>query len=198
MQRELLYDSVFDSQAHYRRILDAMARPGEVRELHAPYLSPPDGICPAAALVGFALLNGDASFCAFDDDAVAGYLRENTDGVIAGVSDADFIFMRGETAEDASVVTLAREGTLSYPEGGATLVLSVDRLGEPDGAGLTLFLTGPGVALENRLFVKGLAREIIEEVRRKNAEFPLGVDLVLADKEGRIACIPRSSKIIVK
>jgi len=28
-----------------------------------------------------------------------------------------------------------------------------------------------------------------------NAEFPLGIDLVLTDPAGRIACIPRSSRV---
>jgi alpha-D-ribose 1-methylphosphonate 5-triphosphate synthase subunit PhnH len=35
----------------------------------------------------------------------------------------------------------------------------------------------------------------LEALATINAEFPLGIDLVLTDPAGRIACIPRSSRV---
>lgn len=199
MQKELMYDGVFDAQEHYRLLLDCMARPGEVRVLQARGMNPPAGIHAAAALVGFALLNADVSFHAAGPlgEAVAGYLRENTDGLISEAGEADFIFMEGARAADAplaALVAAAKVGTLPYPEGGATIVLSVDRLGTESGE-LALTLTGPGVALENKLYISGLHTDILGAVERQNLEFPLGIDLILADQEGRIAAIPRSSRV---
>src|ERR1700722_1860947 len=138
MQRELWYDGVFDAQEHYRLLLDCMARPGEVRVLPASRMSAPEGIHGAAALVGFALLNADASFFAAGSAGtmVSEYLRENTDGLLAEPDIADFIFMPGGAGGLVEVVARAKRGTLPYPEGGATLVLSVAGLDEgagPDG-----------------------------------------------------------------
>lgn len=194
MQKELLYDNVFDAQEHYRLLLDCMARPGEVRTLTAPVVHPPVGIHASAALVGFALLNADASFYAAGPggEAVASYLRENTDGVPRDVSEADFIFMAGETAEAAALIDRVRVGTLPYPEGGATIVLSVASLEKGE---LTLLLSGPGVATENALYISGLHIDILEAVQQQNEEFPLGIDLILADPQGKIAAIPRSSRV---
>lgn len=188
MQRELTYDPVFDAQAHYRLLLDAMARPGEVRNLPVTGMNPPSLLRPAAALVGFALLNADVSFYA--RGPVVDYLRENTDAVVAEAMDADFLFLQG--TDPAMLIDEAKVGTLPYPEGGATVVLSVDALA---GGPLAVMLTGPGIERENTLHIAGLNAGVLEAVQRQNQEFPLGVDLVLADAEGRIACIPRSSRM---
>ena len=194
MQKELLYDNVFDAQEHYRLLLDCMARPGEVRTLAAPEMHPPAGIHASAALVGFALLNADASFYAAgrEGEAVTSYLRENTDGVTADVSGADFIFMEGETPDAADLIARVRVGTLPYPEGGATIVLSVADLSQGE---LTIILSGPGVAVENTMHISGLHIDILEAVQQQNEEFPLGIDLILADPKGRVAAIPRSSRV---
>lgn len=195
MQRELTYDPVFDAQTHYRLLLDAMARPGELRRIPVLEVTPPSILRPAAALVGFALLNADVSFYA--GGPVADYLRENTDAIVAEPMDADFLFLQG--TDPAVLVDEAKIGTLPYPEGGATLVLSVDALsaGAPAsrGGGLVVTLTGPGIARENTLHIAGLNADVLDSVRRQNLEFPLGVDVILADAGGNIACIPRSSRI---
>jgi alpha-D-ribose 1-methylphosphonate 5-triphosphate synthase subunit PhnH len=194
MQKELLYDSVFDAQEHYRLLLDCMARPGELRTLTAPDIHPPEGIHAGAALVGFALLNADASFHAAGTgaDAVASYLRENTDAVVTDVPEADFIFMEGGTADAAALIARARVGTLPYPEQGATIVISVTDLGRGE---CTIVLRGPGIASENTLHISGLHIDILEAVQQQNEEFPLGIDLILADLQGKIAAIPRSSRV---
>jgi alpha-D-ribose 1-methylphosphonate 5-triphosphate synthase subunit PhnH len=208
MVKEILYDDVFDAQEHYRLLLDCMARPGKINVMPEMELTAPAGIHPAGALVGFALLNSDASFyvegaAAFE---VGRYLLVNTSARPVGLGEADFAFL-GCTAAPELLLQL-KVGTLPYPEEGATVVAAVDRLGGEGlglafggegsgggGEGLVLSLTGPGVLGERKLCVSGLGRAFFETLATINSEFPLGVDVILTDGERRVACIPRSTKI---
>jgi alpha-D-ribose 1-methylphosphonate 5-triphosphate synthase subunit PhnH len=241
MQRELQYDIVFDAQEHFRLLLDAMARPGEIRVLPIEDLTPPDGIHAAAALVGFALLNADVSFYAtgLHWDAITRYLTVHTSAAPEIPEKADFWFMSGaDHPENANadidgfagggssaayytgLLARAKRGSLSYPEDSATLVVSVAQLSVVGGSGANghgltggsaapnghgapaatvgsavLTLQGPGIASTNTLLIKGIHTEFLSEWRRQNEEFPLGIDLILADETGRIAAIPRSTKV---
>lgn len=172
----------------------------------------------AAALVGFALLNADVSF--FVDgpgaDLASRYLLVNTSARPAALEEADFVFAPGRAS--AVLVEAMKKGSLPYPEEGATLILSVGALAtEPSGLGvaadgadkkdaggaaagqtgsdLALTLEGPGIAGAKMLFVRGLNATLVEAVQQSNIEFPLGVDMILTDGDGRMACIPRSSRI---
>jgi alpha-D-ribose 1-methylphosphonate 5-triphosphate synthase subunit PhnH len=208
MQRETVYDPVFDSQEHYRLLLDAMARPGTINVLPRIPLTPPAGLPAAAALVGFALLNSDITFYAEGKDAatLTRYLAVNTSARAVSKGEADFIFAGG--GSPATLIAGIKTGTLSYPEEGATLVAAVDAMaGEAQGLGpreglpagmpaLALTLKGPGVAGSKTFFVAGLNVALLEALVECNSEFPLGIDLILADPADRIACIPRSTKVI--
>jgi alpha-D-ribose 1-methylphosphonate 5-triphosphate synthase subunit PhnH len=176
----------------------------------------------AAALVGFALLNADVSF--FVDgpgaDVASRYLLMNTSARPAALEEADFVFASGHAS--AVLVEAMKKGSLPYPEEGATLVLSAGALAtEPSGLGaggaglngaghkgagedaagrqpvsdLALTLQGPGIAGKKMLFVRGLNAALVEGLQQSNSEFPLGVDVILTDGDGRMACIPRSSRI---
>ncbi|GGB07274.1 phosphonate C-P lyase system protein PhnH [Puia dinghuensis] len=212
MQRETLYDAVFDAQADYRLLLDAMARPGKINKLPRRGLTPPPGLSEAAASVGFALLDANAGFFVDGEDvAITRYLVVNTSARPVGIAEADFVFAGGLASP--SLVASMKKGTLAYPDEGATLVVDVEELAaEVRGLGreveaaerhvtpdsdstLALTLSGPGVAGERVFFVRGLNTTLVQALQECNAEFPLGVDLVLADGAGRIACIPRSSKV---
>ena len=215
MQRETTYDPVFDAQEHYRLLLDAMARPGKINTLPRLILSVPAGATPnqgpaaqpgsgaltdAAALVGFALLNADVSF--FVDgagsDVATRYLLVNTSGRPASLEEADFVFASGLAS--AALVEAMKKGSLPYPEEGATLVLSVAALSAEASQGATeasqilaLTLQGPGINGKKTFFVRGLSARLLEALQQSNVEFPLGVDLILTDGDGHVACIPRSS-----
>ncbi|HEV2479427.1 MAG TPA: phosphonate C-P lyase system protein PhnH [Puia sp.] len=164
----------------------------------------------AAALVGFALLNADVSF--FVDgpgaDPASRYLLVNTSARPATLEEADFVFASGRAS--AVLVEAMKKGSLPYPEEGATLILSVGALAtEPSGLGmipdgaaaghtgndLALTLQGPGILDKKMLFVRGLNATLMEGLQQSNIEFPLGVDTILTDGDGRVAGIPRSSRI---
>jgi alpha-D-ribose 1-methylphosphonate 5-triphosphate synthase subunit PhnH len=213
MQREIAYDPVFDAQEHYRLLLDVMARPGKINILPRMPLSVPAGtvLTDAAALVGFALLNADVSFCAdgAGEDLATRYLLVNTSARPVALEEADFVFASGLAA--AALPENMKKGSLPYPEEGATLVLSVGAMATeaaglgaqtdhaaigqtPPGGALAITLQGPGIAGKKTFFVRGLSTNLVEALQQSNMEFPLGVDLILTDADGRVACIPRSSR----
>ncbi|HUB62149.1 MAG TPA: phosphonate C-P lyase system protein PhnH [Puia sp.] len=194
MQKEILYDDVFDAQQHYRLVLDSMARPGKINVMPEMELTAPAGIHPAGALVAFALLNADVSYYVEGPGAfeVGRYLLVNTAARPETPGEADYIFMDGQAP--AQLLRSLKVGTLPYPEEGATVVAAVERLAG-EGEGLALQLSGPGVAGERILYVRGLERTFFEVLTEINVEFPLGIDVILTDGERRIACIPRSTKI---
>jgi alpha-D-ribose 1-methylphosphonate 5-triphosphate synthase subunit PhnH len=202
MQREIQYHEIFDAQEHYRLLLDSMARPGKINVLPRLELTTPQGIHATGALVGFALLNSDVSFYVDGPSAedVSLYLLVNTSARPAEAEEADYVYLDGTAA--AEILYRLKTGTLPYPENSATVIAAVGAMGGEGEAGeaagetgLVLTLSGPGVDGERRLSVTGLDVALLEALVTINAEFPLGIDLVLTDPTGRIACIPRSSRV---
>jgi alpha-D-ribose 1-methylphosphonate 5-triphosphate synthase subunit PhnH len=195
MSREIVYDEVFDAQAHYRILLDSMARPGKINSLTMNNIQPPAGINRASVLVGFALLNADVSFHASGPGAeeITRYLVLNTSSSPAEHTSADYIFMPGTLAPQ--FILEARTGTLSYPEDSATIIADVTVISEePTPDAIAIALKGPGIEGEKIVFVSGLDGSLLEALREQNLEFPLGIDMILTDKNDRILCIPRSNR----
>ncbi|MGJ3242416.1 MAG: phosphonate C-P lyase system protein PhnH [Opitutales bacterium] len=197
--REIDYDVVHDAQNHFRAILDAMARPGEIRVLEPVSIDPPPGLPSASALVALALINRDVAFhLGFEDEAVEAYLKLNTGSPPAALEEADFIFAPGDA--HPAVVESAKEGILTYPETAATLVFHVGGLGDlagPDAARWRL--TGPGIPESRELVVAGLNPALVAALQEKNDEFPLGADAILTHSDpvsGRwsVVGLPRTTQ----
>jgi alpha-D-ribose 1-methylphosphonate 5-triphosphate synthase subunit PhnH len=195
MQTELNYDTVFDAQQHFRLFLDSMSRPGKINTLPFMELTPPAGLQQAAALAGFALLNSDVTFyvAGEDSDSVASYLLVNTSSRHADMGIADYVFLpEGYYADD---LYDARTGTSVYPEESATLIVQSELISnEPVDGSIQIILKGPGVNGEAKVFIAGIAVALLEFVKVQNDEYPLGLDLIISDRENNIVCIPRSNK----
>ncbi|MBC7155530.1 MAG: phosphonate C-P lyase system protein PhnH [Rhodobacteraceae bacterium] len=167
-------------QALFRRILDATARPGQIADLGDLL----DGRPAALAAL--------ATFCDNTQTLadLTGTLSE-TDLAFLDVGkatpeQAGFILARGADAPGF----IPRLGSLDAPEGGATLVVMVESL--KDGA--PLVLTGPGIKRTATLAPKGLAPDWLAARARWCADFPMGVDIVLADATS-LMILPRTTKI---
>lgn len=198
MEAILTYDPVFHGQEDYRVLLDAMSRPGTIHSLPDRTLATPEGILPTSALVALTLMNGDVSFWT-GDESVREYLVFHTGGKPEIPARADFVFLVGADAENGGPIMLEmKTGTLPYPEEGATAVIDVRGLHkDPFPGSLALRLAGPGVDGSITVYVNGLDARLLENTREMNAEFPLGIDLILTDPQGRLLCLPRSSQISV-
>jgi alpha-D-ribose 1-methylphosphonate 5-triphosphate synthase subunit PhnH len=201
MVHELSYDPILDSQNHFRSILDAMSRPGTINELAAVDISPPPGLNRASAFVGFALLNADVRFHLVGmTDRESSYLTTNTGaGVAPSIADAAFVFAAGHEAP--ALLEDINCGTLTYPDTAATMVIQVESMATAPGTdGLVLTLSGPGIDGRASVYVRGLNPDLLLALQARNAEFPLGIDvLVTCDGRGagpaRVLGIPRTGRV---
>lgn len=196
MNRETAYDDVFDAQRHFRSVLDSMSRPGKVNRLSGAVLSPPVPFLPASAAVAFALLNADASFHLEGfNEAASVYLIAHTRSRPAPVERADFIFVPGTAGPEA--ILTAKTGIPAYPEGSATVVIQVDQVGKSSSVGgLQLTLEGPGVETREIVFVTGLNSGLLEALRERNREFPLGIDAIFVTPHDLLFCLPRTTRVV--
>ena|ERR1700744_3958681 len=195
MQTELNYDTVFDAQQHFRLLLDSMSRPGKINTFPELDIMPPDGLNQAAALTGFALLNPDVTYYIAGENSgdIANYLLINTASQQAEITVADYIFLPEEYGIDG--LEEARTGTSIYPEDSATFIAYAEHITEQAHEGsFAITLKGPGVDGQAEVFVSGISAELLEFVKEQNAEYPLGIDLIITDRHNHILCIPRSNK----
>lgn len=168
----------------FRVILQGMSHPGKVYSL--PDFS---GKEPAAVELLRCLMDNEASFAVIGDPELESALADHTGSRPVSPEYADFIIVcRGAACNLAG----CKRGSLEYPDSGATILYLVRELSEGSGE---IILSGSGVAGTVSLGITGFPLSELDRLREVNSAFPLGVDAVFLDQRGRIACIPRSSRI---
>jgi len=193
------FDPVRDSQATFRVLLEALARPGTLGRLPAgdERCPLPDGAAVAGVLL--TLLDHEVRFAVVAGDgggdragAVATYLTTATGSRPDSAENADFVLLLG--APPAGLPLALRRGTAPRPDEGATLVALVPSLaGQDDGT--VIALSGPGVKSGTTLAVAGWRPPDLAAVAAANAEPPRGIDLILVTPDGTVAALPRSTKL---
>ena len=183
---------VFDAQAVFRAVMDAMARPGTVQPVKAE-TQPPQPLSATAAAIALTLCDHDTPLwldaALTRTPAVANWLGFHTGAPLAETpADAHFVLV----AEPAGLMALENfaQGTQEYPDRSTTLILQAASLSAGDG----LVLQGPGIDGSAGMAPTPLPRHFVEQWKQNNARFPRGVDLILAGPEG-IACLPRTTRI---
>ena len=99
------YDQVFDSQKHYRTLLQSTARPGTIGQLDDVLLEVPPQLNRATALLALTLFSSDSSFyLAQGEEPAIDFLRRETLAKPAGAEQADFLLSsrHNSTAGDSS------------------------------------------------------------------------------------------------
>lgn len=195
---------IIGTQQTFRVALAALTTPGRIMRLtwepgFPDRVAGPDR-WPAALLlaladheVSVAVALGDRS------DAFAAEVRRWTRAASAAPEAADMVVADAATM-DADLPARLRRGSLHYPDDSALLILQVERLSEPDGAGdaVALSLEGPGIDGTVTLGVAGLRDSVLAARDVAVAQYPTGIDLLLVDREGRIAGIPRTTVIAAR
>jgi alpha-D-ribose 1-methylphosphonate 5-triphosphate synthase subunit PhnH len=182
-------DPALGAQATFRRLLDAMARPGTVTVLDAPPAPAP--LAPATGAIALTLCDADTAVWldpALSTPEVIAWLRFHTGcGIIETPEDASFAF----SAEPAAL-SLDRlcTGSDEFPDRSATAVLQVARLD----AGVPLRLIGPGIETEATLRAEGLPNGFVAWRTRNHAAYPRGVDVILVAGT-QITALPRSTTV---
>lgn len=183
---------VFDAQAVFRAVMDAMARPGTVRAM-GERAAPPPPLSATAAAVALTLCDSDTPLWLDQPlqstTAVRSWLAFHCGAPLA-LTPLDAHFALIASPPDMVALDAFAQGTQDYPDRSATIVLQVTSLS----TGRSLRLEGPGIEKAAMLAPATLPRHFAEQWRQNNQRFPRGVDLVFAAPEG-VACLPRTTRV---
>lgn len=178
-------------QSTFRRLLEALARPGT---LHAITPHEQGGSFAAAVTVLEALLDHEVSFATAPANAeVEETVLRLTGSRVAAVAEADYVLAWG--AGVATAIDAAKTGVPEYPDRGATVIAVAEAISGPAGAGHRLTLRGPGIRDSATIAVRGFGPEAVEAFARRNATLPCGLDVVLVTPEGVAAGLGRYTRI---
>ena len=165
----------------FRRILEAMARPGVVRRIGGAL--PPAPMSAAAGAVALTLCDPETPIWlapSLETREVVEWLNFYTGAPQVPAESAHFAF--GRWAE-IGPLTRFRQGEEEYPDRSATLVIERVALGREHR------LTGPGIAEEARLTLPDLAA-----FQANSRLYPLGLDFIFTCG-AEVAALPRSTRI---
>ncbi|MBZ9764854.1 phosphonate C-P lyase system protein PhnH [Mesorhizobium sp. CA8] len=185
-------EPVFNAQAVFRAIMDAMARPGTVQPL--PQLArPPAPLSATAGAVALALCDNDTPVWLDPplqaEAPVKAWLGFHTGAPLANTP-ADAHFALIANPKEMAALDGFAQGTQEYPDRSTTLILLVDDLA----SGPSLLLEGPGIEKTSMIAPPGMPRHFVEQWKQNNQRFPRGVDIILA-APGSLACLPRTTRI---
>ena len=175
-------DAPVQAARAFRAALEAMARPGTIRDIAGAV--PPSPLSPAAGTLVLTLrdaetplhLAGDA-----DCPAVRDWVTFHAGAPL--VSAAEAMFAVGTWAA-LQPLGRYRLGEPAYPDRSATLIVDAAAL---DGQGARL--TGPGIRTEAWLPLPEM-----EAFRRNATLFPLGLDFFFC-AGNRVAALPRTTRV---
>lgn len=185
-------DPALATQAVFRAVMDAMARPGTVKPL-TPAAAAPAPLTGTAAAIALCLLDYETPYWLDPPLAQASdvtqWLKFHTGApVTTEPSRARFAFV----ADPARLVGFEgfALGSIEYPDRATTLVLQVERFDGEE----AIELSGPGIAGTRRFPASPLPRDFRARLVANRALFPRGVDLILATSDA-VAALPRSVRV---
>lgn len=184
-------DPVLDSQAVFRAVLDAMARPGKLHSLSV-LDDVPAPLDAATAAVCLTLVDQDTPLWIGADlrsQGAEAFLKFHCGCPIVD-DPAKAAFALTSAAKLPGLDGFAI-GDDSYPETSTTVIVQTGGLAE-GGEGLTL--RGPGIADTHRLAVSGLRTGVWREWAENGVLFPCGIDLILVHG-ATLAALPRTTTV---
>lgn len=187
-------DPMRDSQATFRQMMEAVARPGTRVALgHA--VKPPLGLDAAAAATALTLFDFETPI--WLDPELRGsqteaWLRFHC-GCPLTTEPVQAAFALVTDMAAAPPLSGFNLGDAKYPDRSTTVILQLAAL---DG-GDPVTLSGPGVKGLTTVAPRGLPEGFWAQLRDNNARFQFGVDILLVSGQALIA-LPRSSHIQIQ
>lgn len=186
MQAETLsggFDTPAIQSAHaFRSVMEAIARPGRVLDIHGA--EPPAPLSKAAGCVLLTLCDTDTPvYLAGDADCaeVRAWLAFHTGAPLTGPSHCMFALGTWAALLPLSSYPI---GTSEYPDRSATLIVE-----RPDIALSGATLKGPGIKDSATLSLPD-----IQAFQQNHALFPLGLDFIFTSGS-QTAALPRSTEV---
>jgi len=179
-----------------------MAFPGTVQDIGPVIQKLDDSLAfnRTAAGIALTLLDAEVSHAVQMAEAalLPDYIRRMTFSPVVPMNDADYVFADGDMDAEAiaQIIQSVKCGTHEGPDASATLLLKVTGFAEEQGTNeRRLALSGPGIAVETECRVFGLSTEWLTEREKANAEYPVGIDLILYNSEGHLVALPRTTNL---
>ncbi|MFD2115806.1 phosphonate C-P lyase system protein PhnH [Paenibacillus yanchengensis] len=191
------FDLVHDMQTSYRKVIDSMSRPGLITNLceEADKWDGDFPCFPATLTIARLLLDSEVSFKVFTEKEadLNNLFNQLTFSKAAETDQADYIFVLQDARHGdlRNAIEKAKNGSLNDPHHSATIVIETGGIsGENE-----LKLMGPGIKGEN--FVKVQTSLDWMDIREeRNAEYPLGIDLIFVDVDHHLLCLPRTVRVM--
>ncbi|MFZ2122780.1 MAG: phosphonate C-P lyase system protein PhnH [Rhodoferax sp.] len=183
-----LTDGVHDSQQAFRAVLDALARPGQVRRI-GPAL--PD-VALGGAMARLLLSLSDDETPVWWQHADAGlqhWLRFHTGATVAERPEAASFAVLADRGQMPALADFA-SGTAAAPEFSSTLLIELPGLT----GGPALAWHGPGIQDVQRVGLQGLPANFWAQWQANHAAFPQGVDIVFTCGEDALG-LPRTTRV---
>lgn len=182
----------FDSQAVFRRLLSAMASPGEIMELDVD-LVPEDPIHQASGAILLSLMDFETPFWTDleNQNAAVQWLRFHTG--------APYIYTSGQAGfalvtdyDGFETPDQFNPGTIESPDQSTTLIIHTRGM---DDRG-RLRLTGPGIPKERFINLKGIREKFFARRGEMARDYPIGIDMIfVCDRQ--FTAIPRTTAVEV-
>jgi alpha-D-ribose 1-methylphosphonate 5-triphosphate synthase subunit PhnH len=185
-------DPALATQAVFRALIKASARPGTVRPI-VPAAAAPAPLTGAVAAIALCLLDYETPYWLDAPLAqapeVTQWLKFHTGAPVTTEPSRAAYALVAEPGQLIGFEEFAL-GSIEYPDRATTLVLQVDRFE----AGETLTLSGPGIQGTRQFSAAPLPADFRARLVANRELFPRGVDLVLATNDA-VAVLPRSVRI---
>ena len=185
-------------QQAFRQVLNSFARPGTVGQIVAYPKSDEDPKMSPYFETAVRLFVDQVTTFSVEGPGAEGmsrWIKMQTHASQADTGQADFVLVPCEDDEvQCEALLKAKEGALAEPEQGASVLLLCGRVADGPAAGLhCLELEGPGIESMARLYVDQVAWTRARRLR--GDEYPCGIEILLVDREGNVAALPRTTRI---
>lgn len=181
-----------DSQVTFRALMDAMSRPAQPVPLTVACDMPPT-LDPVVAAVGLTLLDETTPAWVdrrlIDQESID-FLRHHAQVTLAEEPEEAAFVILGCGSDSADVLQRLSRGTRSEPETSATAIVALTNGGEP----LDYVAMGPGIENAVVLSLSSASRSLIDAAQLLNADFPLGIELILCIGETLVG-LPRTTRL---
>ena len=187
-------DPVLQTQAIFRAIMEAMARPGTIMPLESDAM-PPAPLYSLSGAILATLADADTPLWLSPglsaEANISGWLTFHV-GAPYAAEPAQASFAMLDEATKLPALEIFCLGEQDYPDRSTTLIIQVERLGNQG----NWQLTGPGIKESARLGVEPVSSLFASQWALNNQLFPRGVDVILVAPDA-IACLPRTTKISI-
>ena len=183
-----LPDSVHDAQQAFRAVLDALARPGQIRVI-GPAL-PGVALGGAMARLLLSLCDDDTPVWWHSEGAnLPHWLRFHVGAPVAEAPDTASFAVFTDLGQGLNLADFAA-GTAAAPEFSTTLLIELPSLTD----GPVLAWHGPGIQTVHRVGLQGLPNDFWTQWQANHASFPQGVDIIFTCGEHALG-LPRTTRV---